>query len=252
MSGFRALAMAVLAVSCSASSLKLRQPVDVSVPTTMVVLGAQAKEGGQQEALAGKWHGAIAKATAKFADGYAKAGMKVLDVGGRNVNGNARSIFEAKGVKFTCVDMEADPSVDVVIPPGDTFPFADGEFDLVITTSTFEHDPMFWMTIREMARVTRKDGFIFATAPASGVWHGYPGDSWRFYGDAAPSLAFWCGKTYGGLKAYPIQLEDTYFVNDKEEKWDDNVMVWKRTDTPAATFYKGRPKEHPGGVEREH
>ena len=48
MSGFRALAMAVLVVS-SASSLKLRQPVNVSVPTTMVVLGAQSKEGGQQE-----------------------------------------------------------------------------------------------------------------------------------------------------------------------------------------------------------
>lgn len=247
MSGLRALAMAVLVVSCSASSLKLRQPINVSVPTTMVVLGAQAKEGGQQEALAWKWHDAIAKATAKFADGHAKAGMKVLDVGGRDFNGNARSIFEAKSVQFTCLDIEEHPSVDVVNPPGETFPFADGEFDLVITTSTFEHDPMFWMTIREMARVTRKGGFIFATAPSNGIWHGYPGDSWRFYGDAAPSLAFWCGKTYGGLKAYPIQLEDTHFVSG--DGFTDNIMVWKRTDTPAATFYKGRPKEHPGGIQ---
>jgi len=78
-----------------------------------------------------------------------------------------------------------------VSPPGQPFPFADGSFDLVITTSTFEHDPMFWMTIREMARVVRLGGFVYVNAPSAGFYHGYPDDNYRFYRGAAGSLAFW-------------------------------------------------------------
>lgn len=73
----------------------------------------------------------------------ASGGMRVLDVGGRVIQGGARSIFEARGCNFTSLDIQADKSVDVVSPPGQPFPFADGHFDLVITSSTFEHDPMF-------------------------------------------------------------------------------------------------------------
>jgi hypothetical protein len=63
--------------------------------------------------------------------------------------------------------MEADPSVDVVYAQGDTFPFPDGRFDLVITQSAFEHDPIFWMTIREMARVTKLSGIVKPQYPVS-------------------------------------------------------------------------------------
>ena len=41
------------------------------------------------------------------------------------------------------MDIQKDRSVDVVNPPGEPFPFENGHFDIVITTSTFEHDPMF-------------------------------------------------------------------------------------------------------------
>ena len=109
----------------------------------------------------------------------ASGGMRVLDVGGRVIQGGARSIFEARGCNFTSLDIQADKSVDVVSPPGQPFPFADGHFDLVITSSTFEHDPMFWLTIREMARVTRVGGWVHATTPASGHYHPYPGDNYR-------------------------------------------------------------------------
>jgi hypothetical protein len=71
------------------------------------------------------------------------------------------------GSEFICLDMEADPSVDVVYAPGDTFPFPDGRFDLVITQSAFEHDPIFWMTIREMARVTKLSGIVKPQYPVS-------------------------------------------------------------------------------------
>ena len=137
------------------------------------------------------WHDTADRAVERFAGLYSSPGMKVLDVGGRMVTGGARKYFESRQCKFVCLDMEADPSVDVVVPPGERFPFIDGFFDLVVTTSTFEHDPMFWMTIREMARVLRVGGFMYVNAPSAGYWHGYPDDNYRFYRGAAAALAFW-------------------------------------------------------------
>jgi len=49
---------------------------------------------------------------------YGTPGKIVVDVGGKDVNGSLRSFFEAKGMKFVCIDMEAHPSVDIVVKPG--------------------------------------------------------------------------------------------------------------------------------------
>ena len=154
--------------------------------------------------------------------------MTVLDVGGRVIQGGARGTFEKLGCKFTSLDMQADKSVDVVSPPGEPFPFNDAAFDIVITTSTFEHDPMFWMTIREMARVTCLDGWVYATSPHAGHYHPYPGDNYRFMHDAGAALAFWTGKSIEG-KAYPLSLNATWL--GQGGSFLENVMVWKRSNS---------------------
>ena len=159
--------------------------------------------------------------------------MTVLDVGGRVIQGGARGTFEKLGCKFTSLDMQADKSVDVVSPPGEPFPFNDAAFDIVITTSTFEHDPMFWMTIREMARVTRLDGWVYATSPHAGHYHPYPGDNYRFMHDAGAALAFWTGKSIEG-KAYPLSLNATWL--GQGGSFLENVMVWKRSSIPTSKF----------------
>ena len=46
-------------------------------------------------------------------------------------------------MKFVCIDMEADPSVDILVQPGEKLPFEDGSVDLIVSTSCFEHDPCF-------------------------------------------------------------------------------------------------------------
>ncbi len=189
------------------------------------------------------WHPAAAKAVQGFADEHVRAGMTVLDVGGRDVNGGARPIMEAKGAKYTCQDMQEDPSVDVVSPPGEALPFADGSFDVVMTSSVLEHDPMFWVTIRELARVTKMGGKIFCSAPGAGPYHAYPGDNWRFYKDAPAALAFWCGKTVEG-KNYPLEIVSQRFMGDR---FNMNVMVWARVDTAVHTFTIGDATRGGGG-----
>ena len=163
-----------------------------------------------------------------FTESYGIPNGLVVDIGGRNVNGSLRSFFETKGMKFVCIDMEADASVDIVIPPGDKLPFEDGSVDLIVSTSCFEHDPCFWLTFREMTRIIKPSGYIYINAPTSGPYHTYPGDNWRFYSDAGQALAFWSGKQMSNETIYPVKVVETFNILGQE--WNDFVCVWKRVD----------------------
>jgi SAM-dependent methyltransferase len=164
-----------------------------------------------------------------FAEVYCKPGMVVVDIGGRNVNGSLRHKFTKQGAKFVCVDMETDLSVDIVVKPGDPLPFETGSVDIVISTSCFEHDPVFWLTFKEMTRIVRLDGYIYINAPTGGNYHGYPGDNWRFYSDAGQALAYWSSIQNGNETIYPVKVLETF--NVLGNTWNDFVCVWQRTTT---------------------
>ena len=150
----------------------------------------------------------------------------VVDIGGKDVNGSLRSFFETKGMKFVCVDMESDKSVDIVSPPGEKLPFEDGSVDLIVSTSCFEHDPCFWLTFKEMTRIIKPSGYIYINAPTSGPYHCFPGDNWRFYSDAGQALAYWSGKQISNEQIYPVKVIETF--NVVGDCWNDFICVWKR------------------------
>lgn len=150
----------------------------------------------------------------------------VVDIGGKDVNGSLRSFFESKGMKFVCVDMESDKSVDIVSPPGEKLPFEDGSVDLIVSTSCFEHDPCFWLTFKEMTRIIKPSGYIYINAPTSGPYHCFPGDNWRFYSDAGQALAYWSGKQISNEQIYPVKVIETF--NVVGDCWNDFICVWKR------------------------
>lgn len=154
----------------------------------------------------------------------------VIDIGGLNVNGSLRSTFEMKGMKYVCIDMEEDPSVDIVVPPGEKLPFEDGSVDLIVSTSCFEHDPCFWMTFKEMTRIIKPSGYIYANVPSSGPYHCHPGDNWRFYSDAGQALAFWSGKQISNETIYPVKVVETFNVLGDESGYNDFVCVWQRVN----------------------
>jgi SAM-dependent methyltransferase len=163
-----------------------------------------------------------------FSESYGIKNGIVVDIGGRNVNGSLRAFFENLGMKFICIDMESDPSVDIIVPPGEKLPFEDGSVDLIVSTSCFEHDPCFWLTFKEMTRVIKPTGYIYINAPTSGPYHCYPGDNWRFYSDAGQALAYWSGKQISNETIYPVKVVETF--NVVGEVWNDFVCVWKRVN----------------------
>jgi SAM-dependent methyltransferase len=117
------------------------------------------------------------------------AGASVLDVGGADFNGTYRPLFA--DCKFTSLDFA---NADVVVT-GYDWPLADASFDAVISGQTFEHDPRFWLTMKNIARVLRPGGHVILIVPSRGPVHKYPIDCYRFYPDSMKALADWAGLT---------------------------------------------------------
>lgn len=166
-----------------------------------------------------------------FANIYGGPNKIVVDLGGKNVNGSLRNFFENLGMKYICVDMDEHSSVDIIVKPGEKLPFDNNSIDLIVSTSCFEHDPCFWMTFKEMTRIIKDDGFIYVNAPSNGPYHGYPGDNWRFYGDAGQALSYWSGIQIADEVTFPMKIVETFtIIIDNVEPWHDFICIWQRTD----------------------
>lgn len=165
-----------------------------------------------------------------FSKMYGGGNKIVVDIGGLDMCGSLRNFFTDKGMTYICVDLDAHPSVDIVVKPGEKIPFENGSVDLIISTSCFEHDPCFWLTFKEMSRILKLDGFIYINAPSNGVYHCYPGDNWRFYSDAGQALAYWSGIQMGNEDVFPTKVVETFHILPLNDIWTDFVCIWKRTN----------------------
>jgi SAM-dependent methyltransferase len=144
----------------------------------------------------------------------------VLEVGAYDVNGSLKSV-KPENSRWTGIDIEEGPGVDIVVQPGQKFPFPDEHFDLVVATSVFEHDPAFWKTIAEMARVLKKTGFMYMCAPSNGLVHRYPLDCFRFYPDASQSFL----SVVREVAPHAVLSESFVGEQDHENLWNDYVAV---------------------------
>lgn len=113
------------------------------------------------------------------------AELKTLECGSRNYNGSVRPLFKGE---YVGIDMEPGPDVDIVALASN-LPFPDEEFETVVSTEMLEHDPAFWDSFPEMARVLKPGGHMLVTTRGIGFpYHEYPGDYWRFTEDSITLL----------------------------------------------------------------
>jgi SAM-dependent methyltransferase len=170
-------------------------------------------------------HPSAYKNAKKFYHNYCEENIenkKILDIGSYDVNGTVKPIFE-KG-NYIGIDMEEGPNVDIV-SDAHNIPFEDNYFDIILSTSCFEHDDMFWVTFLEICRITKPGGFIYINAPSAGDYHGYPGDNWRFYIDSWKALEKWAHRNNQNIK-----LLESYIDNDKGDSdhdvWKDSIGIY--------------------------
>jgi len=170
-----------------------------------------------------------------FVKNYVGVNSKVLEVGSYDVNGGIRSHVDFP-VEWLGVDLTKGPGVDLVLEDPYALPFEENLFDVVVTSSTFEHNAFFWLTFQEMVRVCKKNGLIYVNAPSNGLVHQFPIDAYRFFPDAGVALQDWserCGK-----KANLVES----FVADRLPKagtWNDFVAVFEiESRNQAPRLYK--------------
>lgn len=101
-----------------------------------------------------------------------------------------RRLFPGAEVITTDVHLQfgADAAVD-----GHAIPFADECFDLVLADQVLEHTLRPWIVAKEMQRVTRIGGLVFAGVPFCFIHHGQPYDFFRFTPGGLRSLFGECG-----------------------------------------------------------
>ena len=151
-----------------------------------------------------------------------KTGGKILDLGGMDVNGSLREVAPS-GWDYISADLTPGPGVDVVLNDASGLPFATHEFDAVVSSSCFEHNPFFWLTFNKMCRVTREGGYVYINAPSNGAYHRYPQDCWRFYPDAGPALTEWAQRS-----GHPVTLCESFVASAGKDKWNDFVCVLRK------------------------
>ena len=123
----------------------------------------------------------------KFRKSYVLAGQSVLDVGGADVNGSYRKLFQ--DCDYKTLDLEG---ADIIVDGWD-WPIDNDQFDVVISGQMLEHDKFFWLTLKNIARVLKPGGVVCLIAPMAWRVHRYPVDCWRFQPDASASFAEWMG-----------------------------------------------------------
>jgi len=166
----------------------------------------------------------------EFFDKYCKKDIeqkKILDIGSLDVNGTLKPIFEEGD--YTGLDAEKGKNVDVV-GTSHKIPFSKNTFDIVVSSSCFEHDDMFWVSFLEMCRVLKPNGYMYINAPSNGVVHRFPVDNWRFYEDCWSALEKW-----GRLKKHNIRLVESYIGRPSSRAtgfgWVDSVGIYKLEET---------------------
>jgi SAM-dependent methyltransferase len=122
-------------------------------------------------------HASVMRWVADQVAAYELADRRTLECGSLDVNGSVRPLFTGD---YLGIDMRDGPGVDFVCSAAE-LPVPDGSFEVVVATEMLEHDPAFWRSIPEMARVLAPDGFLLVTARGIGFpLHEFPADYWRF------------------------------------------------------------------------
>ncbi len=94
-----------------------------------------------------------------------KAG-RVLEVGSYDINGTPRQFFDTP--VYIGLDWRGGPGVDVVGVAHECQMWEDGYFDVIVSTSTAEHDPHWAKTIIKMIDLLKVGGSIIFTCAGPG------------------------------------------------------------------------------------
>ena len=147
----------------------------------------------------------------------------VIDIGSMDINGTLKPIFnQAKA--YIGIDQFPGKNVDI-ISSSHKINLENDYADIVVTSSCFEHDDMFWISFLEICRIVKPNGHFYINAPSNGPYHAHPVDNWRFYEDSWKALEKW-----GLYNHFSIKLIESYIDQNKSscDYWNDSVGIYQK------------------------
>lgn len=121
-----------------------------------------------------------------------KEKVNVVEIGSQDLNGSLRDFQNERIYQYIGMDLCPGKGVDIVLETPYKFPFQDNTFDILVSSSCFEHSEMFWITFLECLRILKPNGIFYANVPSTWMkFHRFPVDCWRFYPDAGKALETW-------------------------------------------------------------
>jgi SAM-dependent methyltransferase len=109
-----------------------------------------------------------------------KKGMRILEIGSREVTGQSNARKEFSNATYVGFDFYAGNNVDVVGDAHKLSSYFEGEerFDIIYTSACFEHFAMPWIVATEIAKLLKVGGIIFIETHFSFSSHERP---WHFF-----------------------------------------------------------------------
>jgi len=145
--------------------------------------------------------------------------FSVVEIGSQNVNGALRDHKPQNCSDYIGVDFANGDGVDVVLQDPYKLPFPSNTFDVLVTSSCFEHSEMFWISFLEGLRVLKPSGVMYCNMPASNMpYHRFPVDCWRFFPDSGKALEKW-----GNYNSINVKLLESYIVKPNYQNEDDHI-----------------------------
>ncbi len=159
----------------------------------------------------------------------------VVDLGGRNVNGTSRHLFDPKVTKYTSVDIRPGEDVDIVASASD---FGDSDtYDLVICTEVLEHTALAYDIVLNAERILKPGRpFIMTTAWTGRAPHSaVDGGALR----PDPSLPNLMGSDRDRLEWYSniteydlvrwLSVFARWTIDTLDTSFDIRAIAWKRS-----------------------
>jgi len=108
--------------------------------------------------------------------------LDILDVGSYDVNGTYKPLFQIPNWYYKGLDIVEGPNVDFVSKSPYDFGIQK-QFDVVISGNCLEHVESPWKWIKEVEKITKKEGLICIITPFAVEEHRHPLDCWRILPD---------------------------------------------------------------------
>ena len=168
----------------------------------------------------------------------ANQSTRVLEIGSQDVNGSLKQLCP-QHFQYIGVDFVPGKNVDVVLDDPYKLPFEDNTFDIILSSSCFEHSQMFWLLFLEISRVLSNQGLFYLNAPSNGMFHRYPVDCWRFYPDSGEALALWAKREGFNIKLLESFISQQDGGSSAEYHWSDFVAVFTKYDVNPKSYERG-------------